>query len=88
MDLLSDWISKKLKRRMLLSMDRYASDIPADVRERFVNISLKIFSFITKVGIFMFLLYFFSVMILNRLGFEKTLIVLLTLLLLSMKKVF
>jgi len=55
-------------------------------KDKIVRITSSIYSFIIMIGMFMFLVYFFSSMVYIRVGFERTVIVLLSIIMIRMMK--
>jgi len=54
-------------------IDRY-NDIPYVAKQKIVKIALLLVKVIVNFGVFLFMLWFFTNPILNRFGFEKTIV--------------
>jgi len=77
-------IKKKLEERLWIFINKLdKGDLPYQVKERIVKYSLMLMKFIVGVGVGLFMIYFFNNMIYNRFGFEKTVITILVVMLIT-----
>lgn len=88
MMMFSDFIKKKFKKSIVSMLNKYGRSLSYEEKENLIRRTLKFYSFVINVGMFIFLMYFFSTMIYDRIGFDKTVIVLLTIIVLSNKDFF
>jgi len=86
--LISSFFKGRVEKRASKILNKYGSSLTYREKEKFLKLFSKFYSFITNVGLFVFLMYFFSTMIYDKIGFEKTIIVLVTIIVLANKDFF
>jgi len=80
------WFKKRFEKLLWKMLDGMGHSLTFKEKDKIVRITSNIYSFIIMVGMFMFLIYFFSSMVFYRAGFERTVIILLSIIMLRMMK--
>lgn len=80
-----EWFDKKINKQVTFIVEKYGGSLKEIEKINFIERTVKVYKFITNVLLSMFIIYFFSIMIYERIGFEKTVILIMTIYLLIIK---
>jgi len=81
-----NWFKKHFEKILFSVVDRVGHSLSFSEKDKFVSVSLSVYSFIVSVGMFIFFIYFFSSLLYYKLGFERIIIILLTIIMLKVFK--
>jgi len=83
-----EFFEKKFRAMLWKALNKVGYAYTYADKERMINKIVKFEMLVLKIGMFVFMIYFFNTMVYNRLGFDKTIILILTILLLTSKGFF
>lgn len=82
--ILDKWIKPKLEKVLSRVVFKYGLGLTYDERVNIIIKSLSVYSFVLNVAMLLFLIYLFSNIIFKSVGFEKTIIILLVVIMVNL----
>lgn len=81
-----EWFKKSFEKLLTKGIKKVGYGVPYLTQQKIIKNTVKFYSFVTSILMALFLIYLFTTSVFNRIGYEKTVILVLTIIALRLRK--